>query len=258
MQRSLKPKQSDKFENILLHTQHGDEVRFYDDLVKDKAIMVNLMFTTCPKICPANSARLSQIIDYLDPWIGSDIHLLSLTIDPEIDTPEKLKTYWQAFGSKPGWTFLTGDYDEIDQLRRALGVYDLDPVVDADKLQHSGILTFGNDRTNRWAALPILMEPKQLVNTVLRTTWDDTWKRVSTRHKKEPQDQYKGIGIVKAINSANKQVKIEHEAIVGLMPAMTMYFNVQNENLLEDLTINQKVTFTVEEQNNNYIIRELH
>ena len=147
-------------------------MRFYDDLIKDKVVLINLMYTTCPKICPVNTERLARIHEFLEPWVGRDITILSLSIDSEVDTPERLKRYWEVFGSKAGWLFLTGNYDEIERLRRQLGVYDLDPVIDADKTQHSGILTIGNDRTNRWTALPLLMHEKQLAATILRHTYD--------------------------------------------------------------------------------------
>ena len=73
-------------------------------------------------------------------------------------------------GAKPGWLYLTGDYDDVESLRYSLGVYDLDPVIDADKESHAGIITFGNDRTNRWAALPALMNTRGIARTISRIT----------------------------------------------------------------------------------------
>jgi protein SCO1/2 len=161
-------KQSDKFSNIVLYTQHGRPVRFYDDLIKDKTVIINLMFTGCGETCPANTAELAKINDLLGPRMGRDIVMLSLSIDPVADTPERLKQYWEAFGAKPGWLFLTGKPAEIDRLRRELGAYDLDPLIDANPTQHAGFVTIGNDRTNRWTALPLLMYRPQLVGTILR------------------------------------------------------------------------------------------
>ena len=175
--KSVQRKQSEKFSNIWLTTQHGTRVRFYDDLVKDRVVLINLMYTTCTNVCPLNTVQLTQLHKLLERWMGHDITLLSITIDPEIDTPTALKQYWEAFGSKPGWLFLTGNYAEIENLRRELGVYDLDPVVDADKSQHSGILTIGNDRTDRWLALPIMMHLRQLAMTILRNTRDRHWRQ---------------------------------------------------------------------------------
>ena len=114
---------------------------FYDDLIKDKAVIINFVYTTCTKTCPATSAQLAKLNDSFGPWIGKDITMLSITLDPEVDDPARLKHYWELLGSKPGWLFLTGDYDDIDRLRHELGVYDLDPVIDADRTQHAGIVT---------------------------------------------------------------------------------------------------------------------
>lgn len=163
-------KRSDHFPNIALRTQYGDEVRFYDDLVKDRIVIINLMYTTCEGICTPVTSNLTRLHKHLGKRIGRDILMLSLSIDPEVDTPERLREYARLFGDKPGWLYLTGDYDEIDDLRRKLGVYDLDPVIDADRSQHSGIVTFGNDTANRWAALPAQMDSAGLARDITRLT----------------------------------------------------------------------------------------
>jgi len=169
-------KQSRKFSNIWLTTQHGRRVRFYDDLVKDKVVMINLMYTTCTNVCPLNTVQLTKLHHLMKRWMGRDVTLLSITIDPDVDKPATLKQYWEAFGAKPGWLFLTGKFEDVEKLRRELGVYDLDPEIDADKSQHSGVLTIGNDRTDRWLALPIMMHLRQLAMTILRNTHDKHWQ----------------------------------------------------------------------------------
>ncbi len=171
-------KVSARFPNIVLRTQCGTAVRFYDDLVKDRIVIINFMYTTCSDICPGTSQNLEYVYQHLGPRMGRDILMLSISIDPNTDSPARLRAYDEIFGGpRPGWLYLTGDYDEIDALRRGLGVYDLDPIVDADKTQHSGIVTFGNDRTNQWAALPALMDSKGLARTILRITRDRKRKR---------------------------------------------------------------------------------
>lgn len=171
-QRGASRKQSDQFSNILLYDQHGKPVRFYDDLVKGKTVVINLMFTGCGETCPANTAELAKINDLLGQRMGRDIIMLSLSIDPVADTPARLKQYWESFGAKPGWLFLTGNPAEIDRLRRELGAYDLDPLIDANPAQHAGFITVGNDRKDRWTALPLLMHTPQLLGTILRISRD--------------------------------------------------------------------------------------
>ena len=171
-QRGASRKQSDQFSNILLYNQHGKPVRFYDDLVKDKTVIINLMYTGCGETCPANTAELAKINDLLGQRMGRDIVMLSLSVDPVADTPARLKQYWESFGAKPGWLFLTGKPGDVDRLRRELGAYDLDPVIDANPSQHAGFITVGNDRQDRWTALPLLMHTRQLVGTILRMSRD--------------------------------------------------------------------------------------
>ena len=164
-------RQSDRFPNILLTTQDERQVRFYDDLVKDRTVIVNFMYTTCYNACLPIAQNLGRVHERFGDRMGRDVLLLSVSIDSEIDDPEALRGYIERNGGeKPGWIYLTGDYDEIDGLRRSLGVYDLDPVIDADKTQHSGLITFGNDRTDRWAALPALMSSDEIFETVVRLT----------------------------------------------------------------------------------------
>lgn len=171
-QRGANHRQSDRLSDVALYTQYGKRVRFYDDLVKDRVVLINFMYSGCGETCPANTAQLAKINEVLGERMGRDITMLSLSIDPVADTPERLKKYWEAFGARPGWFFLTGKPAEIDRLRRELGAYDLDPAIDADPTQHSGLLTIGNDRTDHWTALPLLMDRAQLVSTIVRISRD--------------------------------------------------------------------------------------
>lgn len=156
--------------NIPLTTHENKPVRFYDDLVKDKIVLINFMFTNCEHICLPMTANLVRVQELLGDHVGRDIFMLSITLDSEYDTPEVLKDFAELHRVTAGWFFLTGEYEDIERLRRNLGIYDPDPVIDADKEQHAGLLTFGNERTGRWAALPALMKPEQIVEAVLRIT----------------------------------------------------------------------------------------
>jgi len=163
-------KPSDGFPNIVLQTQDGKSVRFYDDLVKDKTVLVNFIYTSCQKSCSPTTANLARLHGLLGDRVGRDLFMLSISLDPTVDRPKTLKEYATRFGQFQGWYFLTGNETEIEDLRRKLGLYDLDPVIDTDKTQHAGIVIVGNDITNRWSSLPALMDPRQLAQTVLRIT----------------------------------------------------------------------------------------
>jgi protein SCO1/2 len=246
--RGARRKQSDRFSNIELQTQFGERVSFYDDLIRDKAVIVNFFYTTCAKICPGTTAQLAIVNDAFARWIGEEITMLSISIDPEVDNPARLKEYWELFGSKPGWLMLTGDEDEINRLRRQMGVYDLDPVIDADKAEHAGILTFGNDRTDRWAALPVFMHRERLLETIFETTRDKEWRRALRvkADKSVPPDRFYGRGEVREIFLERNEVLIKHDAIPGLMMAMTMVFEVSDPSLLDGLSVGQSIDFGVE------------
>lgn len=168
---SGRSRHSDRFPNPLLVTHDERSVRFYDDLVKDRIVVVNFMYSSCENICLPIAQNLGRVHELLGERMGREILFLSLTIDSKVDDSAALRHYIEVNGGeKKGWIYLTGDYDEIDQVRRSLGVYDLDPVIDADKAEHSGLITFGNDYTDRWAALPALMNSEEIVETVLRIT----------------------------------------------------------------------------------------
>jgi protein SCO1/2 len=157
------------FTNLELSTHDGRRVRFYDDLLKGKVIMINFMFTGCGDICPGMIQNLVHAQALLGPRVGRDIFMYSITLQPEFDTPEALKAYAEKFEVGPGWTFLTGPPGSIEVLRRRLGFVDSDPDVDADLTQHIGIVRIGNEPLNRWSACPALSEPKVIVQSVLRT-----------------------------------------------------------------------------------------
>lgn len=156
------------FPNIILLTQDNKQVRFYDDLVKGKTVLVDFIYTSCEKSCSATTANLARVHGLLGDRVGRDLFLLSISLDPTVDRPKILKEYSSRFGQFQGWYFLTGNEAEIDGLRRKLGLYDIDPVLDADKTQHAGTVVVGNDATNRWSAMPALMDPRQLAQAVLR------------------------------------------------------------------------------------------
>jgi len=153
--------------NVALTTQDGRQVRFYDDLVKGRVVVINFMFARCQRYCPRTTANLARVQAALGPHLGRDVFLYSITLDPEHDTPAVLARYARGFGAAPGWTFLTGRPDDIERLRRRLGVTDPDPAIDADRTQHSGMLIYGNDALGRWSSLPALLPADLIAGRVL-------------------------------------------------------------------------------------------
>jgi protein SCO1/2 len=151
----------DYFSNISLLTQEGKTVRFYDDLIKDKVVAINFMFTHCPDACPAETANMRLVQKTLGDRVGRDIFFYSISIDPEHDTPAVLKEYSERFRIGPGWIFLTGKRADIDRLRKKLGLYSEENP--GEKTQNHNIsLIVGNESTGQWIKRSPFDEPKVL------------------------------------------------------------------------------------------------
>lgn len=156
------------FPNFVFKTHEGKEVRFFDDLLKgNKIVLINFIYTTCTGSCPGTTANLVKVQEALGDRMGRDIFMYSITLDPATDTPEVLKVFRESYHVKPGWYFLTGKLEEIEKLRRKLGVYDPDPKVDSDKTQHAGLVVYGNQAFSRWKTIPGLFKPETIVDAVL-------------------------------------------------------------------------------------------
>jgi protein SCO1/2 len=157
------------FPNVVLKTQDNRDVRFYDDLIKGKTVVINLMYTRCDgKLCTLGTANLAKLQKELGDRLGRDVFMYSITLDPEHDTPEVLKKYATDHGAKPGWTFLTGKAEDIEKLRRKLGLFSSDPMVDADRTQHSGMIRIGNEPFNKWSSISILAKPERMIQMIER------------------------------------------------------------------------------------------
>jgi len=150
-------------------THHGRAVRFYQDLVRGRLLLVSFTYTRCLGSCPRTGATLSRLQDLLGPRLGDDVFILSITLDPLHDSPEALRRQAEALGARPGWTFVTGAPTAMERLRRAFGFTDPDPRADADRTRHAALLALGDDRTGRWSAVPGSLEPGRILEALYRT-----------------------------------------------------------------------------------------
>ena len=155
------PWNQEYFPNVTLTDQDGKSHRFYDDLLKDKVVAINFIYTHCGDTCPAETASLRQVQRLLGDRVGKDIFFYSISIDPDHDTPKVLKEYADKFRANPGWLFLTGSKEDTTLIRKKLGLYRDD--VDASKLsEHSTSFMVGNERTGQWMKRSPFDEPKTL------------------------------------------------------------------------------------------------
>lgn len=164
---------ADYFPNVPLVTHEGETVRFFDDLIKDKVVTINLVYTSCPNMCPLATAQLVRVQELLGERVGKDIFMYSITIDPENDTPEKLRAHAEKFHVGPGWLFLTGKPDDIMLLRKKLGF--LADGVQVELNDHNGAILIGNQRTGQWMQRMAMNSPHVLAAQI--GSWLSSWQR---------------------------------------------------------------------------------
>lgn len=143
-----------------VYDQNGNRLNFYTDLVKGKTVAISFIFTTCTTICPPLTATFRRVQQGLGERIGRDIYLISVSVDPSTDVPERLRDFAAKFKAGPGWTFVTGDKAEINLLLKALGT------AVADKNNHTPMILVGNDATGYWTRTYGLASPTTLVKVI--------------------------------------------------------------------------------------------
>ena len=148
------------FTDVELLNQRGEKLRFYSDLIKGHTVIINAFFTTCTSVCPPMNKSITRLQDALGDRLGKDVYILSISVDPATDTPERLKEYAARFGAKPGWHFLTGSKENVEQALRKLGQYV------EDKDDHLTIVLIGNDQTGLWKKAHGLAKAEALLEVV--------------------------------------------------------------------------------------------
>jgi cytochrome oxidase Cu insertion factor (SCO1/SenC/PrrC family) len=142
--------------DVPLVDQEGRPVRFHTDLIKGKVVAVNFIFTTCTTVCPPMGATFGKLREQLGERAGKDVHLISVSVDPRTDTPERLKAWAAKFGSGPGWTLVTGDPEQVRKLLDAFGVFTANPA------EHTPLVFVGNDARGEWTRAYGLAPPAKL------------------------------------------------------------------------------------------------
>jgi protein SCO1/2 len=155
------------FPDVPLITHEGKKVRLYEDLIRDRCVMINFMYARCSGICSPVTANLKRAQALLKDHIGRDMFMYSFTLKPEEDSPEVLRAYVKERKLGPGWTFLTGDPEDLELVRVRLGFNDSDPRRDADKGNHTGIVRYGNEPLMLWAAFPGVQLPEAIVKSMM-------------------------------------------------------------------------------------------
>jgi protein SCO1/2 len=148
------------FTDVVLVNQNGEKMRFYSDLLQGKVVIINSFFATCPGSCLPMERNLEKIQQALGDRVGRDVHIISISVDPTVDTPANLKAYAKKLNAKPGWYFLTGEKQNVDFALKKLG-----QLVDK-KEAHLNIFIIGNERTGLWKKAFGLATSEDLVKVV--------------------------------------------------------------------------------------------
>lgn len=145
--------------DVELFDQDGRKVRL-PALIRGRTVAFNFVFTTCTTICSPLTAIFSRVQAELGPRLGTEVHLISITLDPAVDTPERLNAYASQFGRKEGWTFVTGRPADVAAALKALGAWV------ANKESHTPMVLVGNEPSGRWSRLYGLSSPARIVEEI--------------------------------------------------------------------------------------------
>ena len=137
--------------------QHGKQLNFYSDLIKGRTVAINFVFTTCTAICPSLTATFRRVQQEATTR-GIDVQLISVSVDPTTDTPERLADYATKFKAGPNWTFVTGDKARIDSVLQGLGA------AVSNKNDHTPMILIGNDSRDYWTRAYGLTSPVKIVD----------------------------------------------------------------------------------------------
>jgi len=154
---------SSQIPDVRVYDQNGQSLNFYSDLIKGRNVAINFIFTTCTNVCPVLTATFRRVQVELEKS-QSDVKLISVSVDPTVDTPERLRDFAGKFKAGPGWTFVTGTKSDIDTLLRQLGAGV------GNKTDHTSMILIGNDPANVWTRTYGLSSPTVLIKVMTDTS----------------------------------------------------------------------------------------
>ena len=144
----------------MLMTQHGEDVMFVSDVIGDNIVVMDFVYTTCTTICPVLSALFTQVQTKLGDDVGEEIWLVSMSVDPIRDTPQRMKAYSAKHRAGDGWLWLTGPKPAVDDVLTGLGAYT------TNFEDHPSMVLVGDGRTGEWKRLFGFPNPDRIVQIV--------------------------------------------------------------------------------------------
>lgn len=143
------------FTDLEVIDQNGKRLRFYSDVLRNRVVLINFIFTNCPDACPMATHKLIQVRKQMAEAVRDDVWFVSISIDPERDTPEAMKTFAKKHGvDESRWIFLTGEKENLDTIIKKLGQYT------PDIESHSTLMLAGNTITRHWTRVMPMVPPE--------------------------------------------------------------------------------------------------
>ena len=149
--------------NVALVDQDGRSLRFYDDVMKDKRVIVNVMYSVCSNTCTPSIRNLIEARQLLGNE-ASDLQFVSISLTPLTDTPEALRAFKKQHGIGSDWTFLTGKPEPVEKLQRAMGF--ISNREEDDLLSHSAMARLCDERFVRWSHVNTLLSPRSIARMI--------------------------------------------------------------------------------------------
>lgn len=137
--------------DVVLVNQNGKKVRLKELVQSNKPVIIDFIYGTCTTICPVLSASFTNLQRKLGTDAHNRVHLISVSIDPENDTPKVMREYLKRYRAQPGWDFLTGSREDIDKVMRAFDAYI------PDKMSHFPLNLMRSPKDGTWVRLNGLM-----------------------------------------------------------------------------------------------------
>lgn len=147
--------------DVAVQTQDGASRHFYRDLVQGRVVAMNFVFTSCTTICPTMGATFARVQKLLGDR-GSNVALISVSIDPATDTPARLSAWSQRLGARPGWTLVTGNKSDIDAILSSFGLFTANPAA------HSPVVLVANEPAGKWERVDGLATPNAILAAIDR------------------------------------------------------------------------------------------
>jgi protein SCO1/2 len=141
--------------DVVLINQQGRQVHFNRDVAKGRVLVVTTFFTECAAICPVTGQKFAQLAKLLGRRLGRDVVLVSVSVDPENDTPASMREWAEQFHVRHGWTLLSGEKPELDKLLKSLGLF-----VEAGAQRHQSGVLIGSKAVG-WVRASALESPEK-------------------------------------------------------------------------------------------------